>query len=81
MGAYDRSLFVKPLGHAVQCLAIEELKKRGIRCHKIGVRLFHAEAPTSTDKEFSIGEFKQSFASHVFPPYGLTHKVENNEVN
>jgi len=31
VGAYDRSLFDKPLGHVVQFRAIEELKSRGIR--------------------------------------------------
>lgn len=75
VGVYDRSLFDKPLGHVVQYRAVEELKKRGVRWYKIGVRPFHAETPTPTDKEVSIGEFKQGFASHVFPQYQLTHKV------
>lgn len=75
VGVYDRSLFDKPLGHVVQYRAIEELKKRGVRWYKIGARPFHSEAPIPTDKEVSIGEFKQGFASHVFPKYQLTHKV------
>lgn len=81
VGVYDRSLFDKPLGHVVQYRAIEELKKRGVRWYKIGWRPFHSETPTPTDKEVSIGEFKQGFASHVFPQYQLTHKVKNYETN
>lgn len=75
VGVYDRSLFDKPLGHVVQYRAIEELKNRGARWYKIGTRPFHSETPTPTDKEVSIGEFKQGFASHVFPQYQLMHKV------
>lgn len=75
VGVYDRALFDKPLGHVVQYRAMEELKKRGVRWYKIGARPFHSETPIPTDKEVSIGEFKQGFASHVFPKYQLTHKV------
>ena len=75
VGAYDRALFDKPLGHVVQYRAIEELKKRGVRWYKIGSRPFHSETPSPTDKEVSIGEFKQGFASYLFPQYRLTHKV------
>ncbi|NOT95781.1 MAG: FemAB family protein [Nitrospira sp.] len=75
VGVYDRSLFDKPLGHVVQYRAIEELKKRGVRWYKIGARPYLSETPPPTDKEVSIGEFKQGFASHVFPQYQLTHKV------
>lgn len=74
VGVYDRSLFDKPLGHVVQYRAIEELKNRGARWYKIGARPFHSETPIPTDKEVSIGEFKQGFASHVFPKFQLTHK-------
>jgi len=75
VGAYDRSLFDKPLGHVVQYRAIEEFKNRGVRWYKIGARPYRSETPTPTDKEVSISEFKQGFASHVFPQYRLTHKV------
>ena len=75
VGAYDRSLFDKPLGHVVQYRAIEELKKRDVKWYKIGTRPYSSDAPTPTDKEISIGKFKQGFASHVFPHYCLTHKV------
>ena len=81
VGAYDRSLFKKPLGHVVQYRAIEELKNRGIRWHKIGARPYHQDSPTPSDKEISIGDFKEGFASHFFPQFRLTHKVVNNETN
>jgi len=79
VGAYDRSLFDKPLGHVVQFRAIEELKSRGIRWYKIGARPYRSDTQHPTDKEISIGEFKQGFASHLFPQYHLTHKVGNDE--
>lgn len=79
VGAYDRSLFDKPLGHVVQYRAIEELKKRDVKWYKIGTRPYSSNAPTPTDKEISIAKFKQGFASHVFPYYFLTHKVIYDE--
>lgn len=75
VAAYDRALFDKPLGHVVQYRAIEELKKRGVRWYKIGLRPYPAEMPSPTAKEISIGEFKQGFASHMFPRFGLRHPV------
>ena len=73
VGVYDRVLFDKPLGHVVQYRAIEELKSRGVRWYKIGARPFYSETPNPTDKEVSIGEFKQGFTSHVFPKYQLVN--------
>jgi len=79
VAAYDRTLFDKPLGHVVQYRAIEELKRRGVRWYKIGARPFRSELPPPTDKEVAIGVFKQGSASHFFPHYHLTHKVEYDE--
>jgi FemAB family protein len=79
VGAYDRTLFDKPLGHVVQYRAIEELKKRGVRWYKIGARPYRSETPPPTDKDIAIGEFKQGFASHVFPCFHLTHRVAVGE--
>jgi FemAB family protein len=73
VGAYDRSLFDKPLGHVVQFRAIEEMKRRGLRWYKIGLRPYPADDPTPTDKELSIGEFKDGFATHIFPRHVLRH--------
>ena len=79
VGAYERSLFDKPLGHVVQYRAIEEFKKRGISWYKIGARPYATDSPPPTAKEISIAEFKQGFASHVFPHYSLTHEVADDE--
>ena len=81
VGAYDRSLFDKPLGHVVQYRAIEEMKRRGLRWYNVGLRPFSSELPAPTEKEISIGNFKEGFASHLFPQYCLTHKVGNDETN
>jgi FemAB family protein len=81
VAAYDRSLFDKPLGHVVQYRAIEEMKRRGLRWYKIGSRVYSSELPAPTEKEISISNFKEGFASHLFPQYCLTHKVGNNETN
>jgi FemAB family protein len=78
VGAYRRELFDKPLGHIVQYQAILELKKRGMRWHRLGVRPFLGSIPKPSDKEISIGEFKQGFASHVFPRYLLRHAIISN---
>ena len=73
VAAYDRALFAKPLGHVVQYRAIEELKDRGVRWYKIGARPYRADKPSPTDKEISIGEFKQGFSSHLLPRFHLSH--------
>lgn len=75
VAAYRRELFDKPLGHVVQYRAIEELKRREVRWYKLGVRPYRSDIPPPSDKEISIGEFKQGFASHMFPRYKLTHFV------
>ena len=79
VGAYDRSLFDKPLGHLVQYRAIEELKKRGVRWYKIGARPYLCDIPQPTEKEISIGDFKQGFSSSTFPKYHFMHEVIRDE--
>lgn len=76
VAAYNRALPDQPLGHLVQYRAIEELKRRGQRWYKIGERPYAFDSPEPTAKEISIGEFKQGFASHMFPRYELEHPVE-----
>jgi len=71
VGAYDRNLFAKPLGHVVQFRAIEELKRRGVRWYKIGARPYPSDNPVPTAKELAIADFKQGFSSHLFPRYFL----------
>lgn len=66
VGAYDRALFDKPLGHVVQQVAIEYLKRQGSRWYRLGERQFAQDQPTPSAKQLSISAFKQGFASHVF---------------
>jgi FemAB family protein len=73
VGAYDRSLFDKAIGHVVQYRAIEMLKERKLRWYKIGQRPYPSQRPPVTDKEISIGEYKQGFATHLFPEFVLRH--------
>lgn len=75
VAAYDRALFDKPLGHAVQYRAVEEMKNRGIRWYKIGARPYPGDQPPPSAKELRIAEFKQGFASHIFPCYRLTSSI------
>ena len=65
VGVYDRRLFEKPLGHAVQQLAIERLKKKGVRWYLLGERHYRQSHYGPSDKEVSITEFKQGFSSHL----------------
>lgn len=76
VAAYDRTLFDKPLGHVVQYRAIEEMKKRNVRWYKIGLRPYSAEVPTPSGKELAIADFKQGFATHLFPRYLIQHPVQ-----
>jgi FemAB family protein len=75
VGAYDRSLFSRPLGHVVQFYAIREMQRRGLKWYKIGYRPYPGDVPEPSPKEIAIGEFKDGFASHTFPRYQLVHGV------
>lgn len=75
VGAYDRKLFPKPLGHVVQATAIEELKRRNIRWLKLGRRFFLRDFPTPTEKELSISDFKSGFSSHLFPEFSFSRRL------
>lgn len=66
VAAYDRTLFDKPIGHAVQQLAIERMKILGLKWYRIGERRYAQEMPPPSPKEVAIGEFKHGFASHEF---------------
>ena len=77
VGVYDRALFAQPLGHVVQYRAIEEMKSRGLRWYKIGYRPYPSQEPSPTQKEISIGEFKQGFSTHLFPQYVLHHVIRS----
>jgi len=69
VGAYDRELFDKPIGHVVQQCAIERMKQLNLLWYQIGERFYPSDNPKPTEKELSISLFKQGFSSHVFPRF------------
>lgn len=76
VGAYDRALFDKPLGHAVQQRAIETLKTLGVRWYQVGERHYSQSPHAPSAKEVAISEFKQGFSSHLFcrPQFALASR-------
>lgn len=62
VGAYDRTLHDKPLGHLVQMAAIAEMQRLGLKWYYLGLRPYVA-----SDKELSIAHFKEGWATHIFP--------------
>jgi FemAB family protein len=76
VGAYDRSLFNKPLGHVVQYKAIEEMKHRGLKWYKLGPHFYQSDIPSPSDKEVNISHFKQGFSSHLFPRFEVWNKIK-----
>jgi FemAB family protein len=78
VGAYDRCLFDKPLGHVVQYRAIEEMQRRNIRWYKLGKRSYRGDIPEPSSKELSISDFKQGFASHLFPLCEIRYELKES---
>ena len=78
IGAYDKNLFEKPLGHVVQYHAIQEMKRRGISWYRLGVRCYPGESSCPSEKELSISSFKQGFSSHLFPRYRISRSFRPN---
>lgn len=78
VGAYDRSLFNKPLGHVIQYRAIEEMKRRNIRWYKLGQRSYPSDVPEPSSKELSISDFKQGFASHLIPIHVIRYEPKKS---
>ena len=68
-GVYSRDLFDKPLGHTVQSIAIEEMKKLGLPWYNIGPNYYEFYDPRPNEKEISISYFKKGFSSHILAKY------------
>jgi FemAB family protein len=66
VGAYDRSLFDKPLGHLVQWTAIKELRQLGVRWYRIGERAYRSDDDFRHEKMITISHFKEGFSTHCF---------------
>jgi FemAB family protein len=72
VGAYDRSMFDKPLGHVVQYRAMQEMKDRNIKWYKLGDRPYPEAYGGERSKEITIADFKQGFATHTFPCFDIS---------
>ena len=66
VGAYKRELFEKPIGHAVQMIAIKKLKEIGCKQYLLGSKATNLSVQTSSSKELSISYFKEGFASYLY---------------
>ncbi len=77
VGAFDRSLFDRPIGHLVQYIAIEEMIKRQIKWYRVGRKANKNNEPPPDKKEEDISLFKQGFSSHTMPVYFLTKKIDD----
>lgn len=75
VGAYKRELFDKPIGHAVQMMAIKTLKDNNIKWYEIGQRHFEVDKYPATEKELSISHFKEGFATEVVAKQHLIVKL------
>ena len=63
IGVYDRNLFDQPISHVIQHIAMQHLREAGIRRYYLGNRHHAFERPKPTDKETSIGFFKEGFSN------------------
>ena len=66
VGAYKRDLFDKPIGHAVQMIAIKKLKDLGCKTYILGQKAVALSSSVSSKNEASISHFKEGFAGYVF---------------
>ena len=65
VGAYDRTMFSKPLGHVVQWNAIKYMKKLALHDYYIGRYFTKADEPEPTKKELDISLFKKGFTKDI----------------
>jgi len=66
VGAYKRDLFDKPIGHAVQMIAIKKLKDLGCKTYILGQKTVALSSSLPSRKEISISYFKEGFAGYVY---------------
>lgn len=66
VGAYKRDLFDKPIGHAVQVIAIRTLKEIGCATYHLGQKFTSLGSENATEKELSISHFKEGFSGYVY---------------
>ena len=79
VGAYDRTLFDKPVSHVVQWTAIKHLKALGMKYHYIGQRFYIGDESKPSEKELQIAYFKEGFATNVALRVLLKINLEGRE--
>lgn len=76
VGAYSRNKLPVPVSHVIQDSAIAILKARGIRWHNLGNASLGQNS--YSEKEISISNFKEGFASKLFPSYHYLFELKPN---
>ena len=76
VGAYAREKLPAPISHLIQDSAIAILKARGIRWHNLGNASLGQNS--YSEKEISISNFKEGFASKLLPRYHYLCNFSNN---
>lgn len=66
VAAYRRELFDQPIGHMSQWMAIKHMKELGIEWYYVGRRAYPNDWDHPTEKEVSIGHFKEGFATNIY---------------
>lgn len=66
VGVYERNLFDLPLGHVIQLKAIEHMKSLGVTRYFLGNRHHLFEKNMPSQKESSIGFFKEGFSNEIY---------------
>ncbi len=78
VAAYKRELFKKPVGHISQWIAIKHMKELGLKWYYIGRRSYLGDWDHPSEKEISIGHFKEGFATNIYPRVFLEYNMDNN---
>ncbi len=65
IGVYDRNLFDQPISHVIQHIAVQHLREIAVNRYYLGFRHHAFEQTKPTDKETSIGFFKEGFSNHT----------------
>lgn len=74
VAAYDRERFSRPVGHIIQAVAMNYMKNNGVRWYEIGERVYPNDEG-STQKLVNIGNYKEGFATHIFPKIVMQLKL------
>ena len=79
VGAYNRKLFDKPLGHVVQQIAINHMKSLGLKWYKIGERHYLNNSSDISKKEIDIAKFKEGFCTDMKCKFELSFTETENK--